>query len=299
VGYIDHAVALARQAGITVTCYGDLIRVPGSSSSLEKARAEGAQVQVVYSPIDALELARKERGQSIVFLGVGFETTAPTTAAAVQEAAREGLENFTVLSAHRVIPPALEALLAPPTTEEANDFRVDGFLAPGHVSTIIGTKPYRFVAEKHRRPVVVAGFSPEDMLLGIEGVLEQLREGRATVENAYRRAVRNDGNPHARALLEEIFEATSAPWRGLGVIENSGLTLRPHLAQHDAAQRFPVELEPAREPPGCQCGLILRGEVTPEDCPLFGKACTPNHPVGACMVSTEGACSAAHRYGKA
>lgn len=296
VGYIDHAVALAREPGVVVASFGDLLRVPGSSSSLERARAEGGSVAVVYSPLDALELAAGEPSRLVVFLGVGFETTAPTVAAAVLDARARGLANFTVLSAHRLIPPALEALLGP--RGEGSGLRIDGFLAPGHVSAIIGVEPYRFVAEAHGRPVVVAGFEPEDMLLGIESVLRQLVEGRAEVENGYRRAVRDEGNPRARALLDQVFEPADREWRGLGTIAQSGLAFRPELAEHDAARRLELELEPPREPKGCRCGEILRGEAIPEDCPLFGGACAPDHPVGACMVSNEGACSAAFRYGR-
>lgn len=292
---IDHAVAISRAPGVTVASYGDLLRVPGTTATLERARAEGADVRVVYSAIDALELARAAPARLVVFLGVGFETTAPTTAAAIVEAAEQGLGNFTALCAHRVMPPALEALLARPD-RGASDFRVDGFLAPGHVSTILGLEPYRFIAEAHRRPVVVAGFSPEDMLLGIEWTLRQLVEGRAEVENAYPRAVRAEGNPTARAMIDRVFERADARWRGLGAIPGSGLAIRGELAAHDAAARIEVEVEPSKEPRGCRCGVVLRGELQPEDCPLFGAACTPLHPVGACMVSTEGSCHAAFRY---
>jgi hydrogenase expression/formation protein HypD len=297
VGYIDHAVALCQAPGVTVTSFGDLLRVPGSSSSLERVRAQGGEVQVVYSPLDALELADRERSMLVVFLGVGFETTAPTVAAAVLDAASRGLDNFAVLSAHRLIPPALEALLAPREGGAEQKLRIDGFLAPGHVTAIIGVAPYRFVASRHRRPVVVAGFEAEDMLLGIEAVLRQLVEGRAEVENGYRRVVRDEGNPRARALLDQVFEPVDCDWRGLGSIAASGLALRPELARFDASLRVEVELEPPREPAGCRCGDILLGEAIPEECPLFDRVCSPEHPVGACMVSTEGACSAAHRFG--
>lgn len=294
VGYIDHAVALCRQPGVAVATFGDLVRVPGSRSSLERARAEGGDVRVVYSALDALELAEREPALLVVFLGVGFETTSPTVAAALLDAAGRGVEGFTVLSAHRLIPPALTALLASGATE----LRIDGFLAPGHVSAIIGVEPYRFVAERYARPVVVAGFEAEDMLLGIDGLLRQLNEGRAEVENAYRRAVRDGGNPTARALLERAFEPMDCEWRGLGAIPASGLAIRSELAHHDAAGRIEVEVAPPEEPEGCLCGTILRGEAEPEDCPLFDHVCSPERPVGACMVSSEGACSAAHRFGR-
>lgn len=291
VGFIDHAVALALTSGVKVASYGDLLRVPGSHGSLEDARAQGAEVTVVYSALDALELARADRSAIVVFLGVGFETTAPTTAAALLEAADEGLESFTVLGAHRVVPPALEALLAP------EDLQIDGFLAPGHVSAIIGVEPYQFVARDHRRPVVIAGFDPEEMLLSIEWTLRQLAEGRAEVENAYPQVVRDEGNPTARATLSRVFEPIDATWRGLGLIPGSGLALRDELSRHDATRRIEVELEPPVEPPGCRCGQVLAGRLEPEQCPLYASPCTPSSPVGACMVSSEGACSAAFRYG--
>jgi hydrogenase expression/formation protein HypD len=300
IDFIDQAVAMCREPGVVVASYGDLLRVPGSRESLTQARATGGSVRIVYSPIDALELARSDRETIVVFLGVGFETTAPTAAAALAEAAQEKLENFTVLSAHRVVPPALEALLSTTDVEAPEGFRIDGFLAPGHVSTIVGLEPYRFVAEEHGRPVVVAGFSPEDMLLGIDATLRQIAEGRAEVENAYKRAVRAEGNPAARALLDRVFEPIDAAWRGIGTIPASGLGIRDvdGFARHDAELRVPVDVPPGVEPKGCRCGTILKGLATPEDCPLFRKACTPEHPVGACMVSSEGACAAAFKYGK-
>lgn len=297
IDFVDHAIAMSREEGVIVTSYGDLLRVPGSTSSLEGARVAGGDVRVVYSAIDALELARAHPSKVVVFLGIGFETTAPTTAAAIREAKKQGVHNFTVLCAHRVIPPALVALLAKPADDEAaDDFRIDGFLAPGHVSTIIGLEPYRFIAELHRRPVVVAGFSPEDMLMGIERTLRQLTEGRAEIENSYPRVVRAEGNPTAVALLDEIFEPVDSRWRGLGSLPASGLALRSDYADHDATTRVLVEVEPAQEPHGCRCGQILRGVTQPEHCPLFAEKCTPLQPVGACMVSSEGACHAAYRY---
>lgn len=295
--YIDHAIALSRLPGVAVASFGDLLRVPGSTSSLEEARAAGGDVRLVYSALDALELAHQEPTRLVVFLGVGFETTAPTTAAAVSEAYAQRMRNFTVLSAHRLIPPALQALLAPDARARADPpLRIDGFLAPGHVSAIIGTEPYQFIARQYHRPVVVAGFEPEEMLLAIELLLRQLSEGRAEVENGYRQAVRENGNPAARAVLARVFAPVAATWRGLGTLEASGLALRSDFAEHDAALRMKVDVEPPREVRGCCCGSILRGEVEPEDCPLFGLACTPEQPLGACMVSSEGACCAAFQF---
>jgi hydrogenase expression/formation protein HypD len=292
VDFVDHAVALATTRGVVVATFGDMLRVPGSRTSLERARARGADVRVVYSPLDALALARADRRTLIAFVAVGFETTAPTTAAAVVAAEGEGLDNFTVLCAHRLVPPALEALLA-----HDDELRVDAFLAPGHVSAIIGSGPYGFIARDHARPVVIAGFEPEDILHGIERLLALRRAGRAVVENGYRRAVRDEGNAAALALLARVFAPVDAPWRGLGVVPASGLALGRDFACHDAARRVEVDVAPPREPEGCRCGDVLTGRLDPEGCHLFGSPCSPASPVGACMVSSEGACRAAHEYG--
>jgi hydrogenase expression/formation protein HypD len=289
---VDHAIAICREPAVAIASYGDLLRVPGSSSSLERERASGRDVRVVYSALDALAMAASEPRTLVVFLGVGFETTAPTAAAAIVEAAARGLDNFAVLGAHRLVPPALEALLADPA------LRVDAFLAPGHVSAIIGLEPYRFVAERHRRPVVVAGFEPEEMLLGIEALLRQVGDGRAEVENAYGAVVRPAGNPRARALLDRVLEPCGSRWRGIGEIPASGLAIRDELARHDAAKRVVVEVEEPSEPAGCRCGEVLKGVISPEECGLFAERCAPETPVGACMVSSEGSCAAAYRYGR-
>ena len=293
VGFVDHAVALAREPAVTVATYGDLLRVPGSTSTLELERAAGRDVRVVYSALDALALAAAEPSRLVVLLGVGFETTAPTAAAAIVEADAQGLDGFLVLSAHRLVPPAMEALLAEGAVS------IDGFLAPGHVSAVIGLAPYGFVAERHGKPVVVAGFEPEEMLSAIELLLAMVAAGRAAVVNAYGRAVRDRGNERAMALVERVFAPGPARWRGLGVLPGSGLEIRDRYARHDAARRVEIELEPPVEPEGCRCGEVLRGLVEPESCGLFGRACRPESPVGACMVSSEGACAAAFRYGRA
>ena len=247
-------------------------------------------MEVVYSPLDALALARRRPDRQVVFLGVGFETTAPTVAAAIRQAKKEGLENFSVLGAHKVIPPAMELL------SSADDLALDGFLCPGHVSTIIGTKAYDPIAKDHGLPCVVAGFEPLDILQGLVMLVAQIREGRSDVENQYRAVVRPEGNPRAMAVMEEVFEPADTIWRGLGTIPASGLEIRDEFSDYDAARRFEVDLPDPVEPKGCLCGEMLKGTKQPADCPLFGKACTPRRPVGACMVSSEGTCAAHYRY---
>lgn len=288
IGYVDHALALARRPGTVIATFGDMVRVPGSRTSLGAERGRGARIQVVFSSLDALKLARAEPGTEVIFLAVGFETTAPTVAATLRQAVVEGISNFSLLVAHKTIPAALEGLARAPA-------RLDGLLCPPHVSAIIGTRPYERVAALGI-PCVVGGFEPLDILLAVAMLLEQLADGRAEVENEYGRVVARDGNARARAILDEVFEPCDAEWRGLGVIPGSGLRLRREHASRDAV-RFAVELEPPREPAGCRCGEILVGAASPADCPLFGGACTPEDPVGACMVSSEGTCAAHHRYG--
>lgn len=289
VGYVDQAVALAQDPANVVTTFGDVIRVPASKSSLEKARASGCDVRVVYSPRDAVELAASLPHRRVIFLAVGFETTAPTVAAALREAELRRLENFFLLVGHKVMPPALEVLLADPT------LRLDGLILPGHVSVIIGTKAYRSVLSRYPIPAVVAGFTPVDVLRGVLELTCQVVEGRAELVNLYGRVVREEGNPAAWGLVESVFTPCDARWRGLGNIPLSGLALRPSLAQRDAAQ-FPVELLEPREPAGCRCGDVLRGFINPPQCPLFATACSPETAIGACMVSAEGACAAWYRH---
>lgn len=284
-------VALAKNPGIIIATFGDLLRVPGpDGQSLKHASAAGANVEIVYSPLDALALARNNPAKTVVFLGVGFETTAPTAAAAILTAERENLDNFLLLSMHKLVPPALETLLA----DEA--CAIDAFLLPGHVATITGLDPFGFLAAKWHKPSVVGGFEPADILLALCKMAEQLKNGIAAVENAYPRAVDAQGNPRAQAMLEQVFEPCDAPWRGLGSLPQSGLALRPRFARFDAQKVLGLEL-PAVEPiPGCKCGDILKGRLSPPKCPLFGKKCTPQNPVGPCMVSTEGSCAAWYKY---
>lgn len=288
-GYIDQAIALARRDGITILTFGDMIRVPGSSSSLERERASGCDVRVVYSTLDALEMARQKPDRQFVFLGVGFETTAPTIAASIKTAAEEGLPNYSVLCAHKLVPPALEALLAGPV-------ELNGFILPGHVSTIIGARAYRSIFERSQAAGVIAGFEPLDMLEAIWELARQVASGRPTLHTSYTRAVTEEGNIKALALMDEVFEPCDSEWRGLGVIPASGLKIRSTFASLDAALRFEVCVEPPVEPAGCRCGEILTGRTLPAQCPLFGKKCTPEHPVGACMVSSEGTCAAYYKY---
>ncbi len=290
VGAIDQAILLAQREEVIIVTFGDLLRVPGSESSLLRQRGSGADVRVVYSAYDALEMARRERERKVVFLGVGFETTAPTVAAVIRRAKEEGAANFSVLSMHKIIPPALKALV------ESPDLTIDGFICPGHVSTIIGTEPYRPTAEQFRVPCVVAGFEPVDVLQAIALLVNQIEAGEAKVEIQYRRGVSSQGNPKALAAMEEIFVECDSEWRGLGVLPLSGLEIAPSYGAFDADRLYDIPPVEGREPAGCICGDILRGLRRPPDCPLFRNACTPENPVGACMVSSEGTCAAYYKY---
>lgn len=285
---IDLFLAFGDMAGVTLATFGDMVRVPGTHRNLEQARAEGTEVLIVYSPMEAVEAATRAPERQVIFFGIGFETTAPAVALAILEAQQRGLSNFTVLSAHKLIPPALAALLS-------SEVRVDGFICPGHVSVIIGSEAYRPVAVQGK-PCVVAGFEAADVLAAIQLLLQQRIEGRAEVEVEYRRAVHAQGNLKAQALLARVFTITDARWRGLGVIAGSGYILAEEFSAFDAARRFQIALPASIEPAGCRCGKVLQGAIDPEECPLFGKACTPRQPVGACMVSSEGACQAWYRY---
>lgn len=287
---IDLAIEIARQPGVVMTTFGDMMKVPGSYSSLALERAEGHDVRVVYSPLDSLSIAGSEPDKHVVFLGVGFETTAPAVALTIREAARRGLPNWSALSLHKTVPGALRALVDDP------EVKVTGFILPGHVSTIIGTEPYRFLAEEYGVPSVITGFEPVDVLQGVWMLVRQLAEGRAEVEIAYGRGVNADGNPSAIAAIESTFDACDAEWRGIGVIPGTGLALRPEFVAYDARLRVPCTPPEPREIRGCQCGDVLRGVVQPFECKLFGRACVPEHPVGPCMVSSEGSCAAYYRY---
>lgn len=290
--YIDQAAYLALgRAGEkpVVATYGDMVRVPGRLGSLGEARGAGADVEIVYSAENAVDIARKNPARQVVFLGVGFETTAPGTALAVKAARAGGVTNFSVLVAHKTVLPAMRALLAAP------DVRIDGFLCPGHVSVILGWQAYEPIAREHGRPCVVAGFDPEQVLLGIEAILTQLVEGHSRGGNVYP-SVSPGGNPAARRLLEEVFAPCDAPWRAIGVIPGSGLAFREEWAQFDAARRFFLPEMESYELPGCRCGDVISGRALPRQCGLFARTCTPRTPVGPCMVSSEGACAATFKY---
>ena len=294
---LDRAIALAQVEDVILTTFGDMIRVPGSRGdglrapvSLAQAKAQGADVRVVYSPLDALQIARQNPTRPVIFLGVGFETTAPMIASAVLAAETEGVENFYVFSTHKLTPPATHAIL------NAGEVALDGIIGPGHVTTIIGSEGWRFLPDDYGIPCAVAGFEPLDILRAILALVEMIEEGQANVNNAYARSVRPEGNVAARRVMEQVFEVAAAEWRGFGTVPASGLRLRETYARFDAARVFPVEVPPAREHPGCRCGEILRGLLLPTECSLFGKACTPQVPIGPCMVSAEGACAAYYRY---
>jgi hydrogenase expression/formation protein HypD len=287
---IDTFIEAARVEDVIVTTFGDLLRVPGSRSSLQKERAEGREVRIVYSAFDALHVARANPQKEVVFLGVGFETTAPTIAASIVEARNQGLKNFSVISAHKLVPPALIALV------QAEETKIDGFICPGHVSVIIGTKAYLPVVEDHHMPCVVSGFEPADILQAVYALVSQIEEGRPRLENEYRRAVTFDGNQKARQIMYEVFEPTDARWRGIGTIPRSGLKIGEGFASFDGKRRFDLLVPDSKPPKGCACGEILMGLKTPIDCPLYKKTCTPSHPVGPCMVSTEGTCAAYYKY---
>jgi hydrogenase expression/formation protein HypD len=288
--YLDRAVAYCRREGTWVATFGDMLRVPGSRSSLIRERGAGGRVRLVYSPADALELARQESGQQVVFLGIGFETTSPLVAAVLADARRKGVSNFFVLAGNKVLPPALRSLV------DDRRLGLQGLICPGHVSAVTGAGIYRFLARDHGIACVISGFEPADILQSILMLVSQIVEERPRVENQYRRVVPDEGNPRARELLEEVFQPRESSWRGLGPIPDSGLAIRQAYQEHDAESALPVEIEPPVEPSGCICGLILRGRKRPVDCPLFAGACTPEHPVGACMVSSEGTCAAQYRY---
>jgi len=289
---IDKAIKLARIPDVIVTTFGDMVRVPGSESSLQREKGRGADVRMVYSTMDALEIARQNPEKKVVFLGVGFETTAPTIAAAVVAAEAEGMENFSVLSSHKLLPPAMDALLS------GGELDVSGFMCPGHVSTIIGTTAYEAVASQYHTPCVVMGFEPLDILQGIYMLVSQMEAGEARVEIQYRRAVAPEGNLNALKTMGRVFEPCDAPWRGLGVIPKSGLALRQAYGPLDAEALFDLDVPDFPEPPGCKCGDILRGVKTPTDCKLFRIVCTPENPVGPCMVSSEGTCAAYYKYSR-
>ncbi len=293
-GDIDQLIALAMDRDVTLCTYGDMLRVPGRMGSLERARSRGADVRVVYSSLDAVRLAAAQPGRQVVFGAVGFETTAPATAMAVLEASERSLDNFSVLVSHKRVVPAMLALLEDPKKPA----KIDGFLCPGHVSVIIGANAYLPIVRKHRQPCVIGGFEEALMAEALAALAEQVRDGEARLINLYPEAVKPGGNRVALACLDGVFMTADVRWRGLGVIPDSGLVLRPSLSGFDAARRFALNLPEEREPRGCLCGQVIAGRVTPERCRLFGRTCTPINPIGPCMVSSEGTCQAWFKYAR-
>jgi hydrogenase expression/formation protein HypD len=287
---IDAFIKLARLKDVILTTYGDLMRVPGVDSTLQREKAQGRDIRMVYSTFDALDIARKQPEKQVVFLGVGFETTAPTIAAAIVSAKQMGMDNFSVYSAHKLVPPALAALIA------QKGVRVDGFILPGHVSVIIGSDAYRPFVTEYGKPSVVAGFEPVDILQAIAWLTEKVERGTVELGNAYARAVSPQGNIKAQQMLDSVFVPTDVPWRGLGIMPQSGLRIRPEFEDYDAEKRFAITTRESGEPKGCACGQILTGSLTPPECPSYKKVCTPLNPVGPCMVSTEGTCAAYYKY---
>lgn len=288
---LDAMVQMAEKGAIIVT-FGDMMRVPGPRGSLADARSEGADVRVIYSPMQALEIAEDNPGAEVVFIGVGFETTIPAIAVTIATAAEQDYLNFSVYCAHKLIPPAMEALVQDPGCQ------IDAFMCPGHVSTIIGTQPYEFLAEEYDMPCAVAGFGPVDIMEGFLALAKQAADGNPRVDNCYKRVVQPEGNPKAREKMERVFQPADALWRGIGEIPESGLVIRPEYEQYDALVRFALETPKVREIPGCLCGEVLQGKVEPQQCPSFAEVCTPENPLGACMVSSEGACAAAYQYAR-
>jgi hydrogenase expression/formation protein HypD len=293
-GRVDDGIALAHSSDdVILTCFGDMLRVPGSNGSFLDATAAGADIRMVYSPLDALRIARENPDRQVVFYAIGFETTAPSTALTVQRAHRDGVDNFSVLCSHVTIVPPLQAILATP------DLQLDAFVAPGHVSTVVGCAPYEFIAAEHGKPVVVAGFEPLDVLEAVSWIVTQLVEGRAQVENQYSRVVSWDGNPAALQAMDDVFTLRDHfEWRGLGSLPHSALRLSDRYAALDAERRFTLPGARVADPKACQCGQVLTGTVRPWECKVFGTACTPANPIGTCMVSSEGACAAYYNYGR-
>lgn len=289
--YIDQAIAYSRLPGVIIATYGDLIRVPGSTSTLDREKALGAEVRIVYSVMDVVELARNNPTKRVVFLGIGFETTAPASAVAVISAYRQNIPNFHLFSSHKIMPPAMAALID-------EGVKIDGYIAPGHVSTITGISIYREIAEKYHLGCVISGFEPVDLVESILMLVRQIETNDQKVEIQYRRAVRPEGNIKAREMLDEVFILRDDWWRGLGILNNSGLGIREKYAGFDAEKMLHVDVEPTRDDKGCICGEILKGLKNPKECKLFAKACTPENPAGPCMVSNEGACQAYYRYNR-
>ena len=289
---LDKAIALGKLPDVIITSCGDMVRVPGSNSSLQKAKAEGADIRIVYSTQDALAIAQDNPEKSVVFIGIGFETTAPTVAASILQAEQENIKNYYVLSLHKVCPPIMKAIL------DLGEVRLNGIICPGHVSAVIGSRPYRFIAEDYHIACAVSGFEPVDILLAVDRLVEQIENDKPAVEIAYRRGVKEEGNLPALHLMDTVFEVGEANWRGIGLVPGSGLNIKKEYERFDAEKNFDIKVPPSREPKGCICGAVLRGVSTPLDCKLFRVKCTPESPVGPCMVSSEGSCATYYQYGE-
>ncbi|MBM4431898.1 MAG: hydrogenase formation protein HypD [Chloroflexi bacterium] len=289
---LDRAIAMAHLPGVILTTFGDLVRVPGSAGSLQTAKAQGADVRIVYSCLDALAIARAHPNRQVVFLGIGFETTAPTVAATILQAKADGVANFSVLSLHKLTPAAAKAIL------DAGEVHLSGIIGPGHVTTAIGSRAWDFLPRDYGIPCAIAGFEPLDILQAIYSLVDMIEGDAQAVSNAYTRSVRPEGNHVAQQMIQRVFAVAAAEWRGLGDLPDSGLSVRTEYAPFDAIYRFPVQVGPSQEPKGCRCGEVLRGIAEPSQCRLFAQGCSPEHPVGPCMVSSEGACAAYLQYGE-
>ena len=290
--YLDRAIETGKKYGAIITTFGDMLKIPSSYSSLNAEKSSGMDVRIVYSPMEALAIAEENPSKEVIFLSVGFETTAPTEAVSVLQAKTGNLKNFSILPGNKLTPPAVRALLS------ADEVNIDGFIIPGHVSALIGAAPWNFIADEYSRPGVIAGFTAEELIAGALALLRLASLGKNTVENKYRKAVRQNGNEKAVKIMYSVFETIASNWRGLGLIPDSGLALREEYAGFDTSRKLPVTPTPAKEHAGCRCGELLRGLITPVDCPLFAGHCLPESPVGPCMVSSEGPCSAYYKYGR-
>lgn len=288
--YLDLAIEIAGKYNAVLATFGDMIKVPSSYSSLAKEKAEGMDIRIVYSPLDALRMAEENPDREIIFLSVGFETTAPSEAIIIMEAEKKGLTNFSILSGNKLTPPAVDALLS------ADEVQIDGFIIPGHVSAVIGSEPWNFIAEKYNKPGVVAGFEAQDLIIGVLALIDLLEKKEARITNEYRSVVKDKGNPNAVKIMDTVFERCPEVWRGLGEIPGSGLRIKKEYSAYDAARKFPATPPPVKEHAGCRCGDLLRGVIIPPQCPLFDKVCSPENAVGPCMVSSEGPCSAYYKY---
>jgi len=288
--YLDRAIEIAKKYNAIVTTFGDMIKVPSSYSSLAKESAEGMDIRIVYSPLDSLQIAEQNPTSEVIFLSVGFETTTPAEAIVIQEAKRRGIKNFSILSGNKLTPPAVEALL------NADEVKIDGFILPGHVSTVIGREPWDFIAKKFNKPGVISGFEAHDLITGVLALINMIEKGETKVANNYAAAVKENGNPNAIKIINNVFERCPETWRGLGELPDSGLKIREEYSAFDAAKKFSVVLPPVKEHKGCRCGDLLRGIIIPPECPMFDKVCSPENAIGPCMVSSEGPCSAYYKY---